>query len=145
MYYDGLLTYDGSTITELQSCIIEINNNLYPRYSADRSQTFPRGAYTIKEGRFAISGRFTTGGAIEPLATLALAQTAFTLELSLTRTTGETITLTMGNVLLGEFPDALSGREPYEIEFPFIAAPITGLDALTVVQDGGTYNTGTIV
>ena len=81
---------------------------------------------------------------IEALAALASDLTAFTLALSLVKGT-ETITMTMANVLLGEFPDALTGREPYEIEFPFIAAPVSGLDALTVVQNGGTYNTGTIV
>jgi len=139
MYYHGMLTAGGATITELQSCIIEINNNLTPRYSADSSQTKPRGAYSIKEGRFQIGGRFTTGGYIEELGTLALEQTSFTLELTLIQDEN-TITLTMPNVQLSSYPDVVTGREPYEIEFPFIAAPETGLDALKVVENGGTFN-----
>jgi len=144
MYYHGMLTAAGSTITELQSVIIEISNNLSPRYSADRSQTMPRGAYAITEGRFQVTGRFTCGGLIETLAGYVLNQTQFTLELTLVKTT-DTITINMPNVQLTEFADALTGREPYEIEFPFIASPQSGLDAMSVVHSGDSYNGATIV
>lgn len=40
--------------------ILEISNNLTKRYSVDKGQTLPAGAYKLAEGRLGVEGRFKT-------------------------------------------------------------------------------------
>jgi len=52
----------------------------------------------------------------------------------------------MPNVKILEFPEAMSGHEMYEIEFPFVAFPVSGGDAIKCsVSTSTTFSAATIL
>jgi len=140
VFHNGKLLLDGSTVTYLQSCILEIANNLTARYSADSSQ--PRGAYMLEEGRLGVTGRFTVGENLEPKIEDVIKGDTYDLTLELAKDS-EKIEIFIENCRSSEWRDTDRGRDPYQIEFPFISAPTSaGLDVISVVQSGETYNEG---
>jgi len=138
-FYHGKVVVDGSTLSDLQSCVIEIANNLVARFSASGGK---RVIEKLEEGPLRVTGRFTVGEGLESRIQDVLAGNTFTLELELKEGT-KILTLTVKNCRLTEWSDTVRGRDLYEIEFPFVSAPTSaGLDVISVVQSGETYNEG---
>jgi len=138
VFYEGKLTRGGTVVTDLQSIEIEISNNLEARYSADSSLSRPRGPYKIREGRLAVTGRFTAGETVEPIIQSILKGNRFDLVLTLVKGS-ETVTITLKNARITEWSDAISGRDVYEVEFPFSCRPTSGLDIMSIVHNGKTW------
>jgi len=133
VFHNGMLILDNSTVSYLQSCVIEISNNLTARYTADSSQK--RDPYIIEEGILGVSGRFTVGEALTSKIEDVITGNTYDLELELTKNT-EKIEMFIKNCRSIEWADTDRGREPYQIEFPFMALPSAGLDVFIIKQTG---------
>jgi len=128
-FYHGKVLRGGSTLAALQSCVVEINNNLEARWTAS---TGKRDAYQLREGPLRVTGNFTLGEDVESVISDILNNNTFDLQLELSkpRGPGETLTVTIKNCILTEWRDRVSGRDIYEVEFPYLALPSTGLDVI---------------
>jgi len=133
VFYHGRVTRGGTVISDLQSCEIELANNLEARWSADSSLSKPRAAYQLNPRGRRVRGRFTCGETVEPIIADVISGATFDLVLELAKGS-ETIQVTVRNCRLTEWSDTVRGREIYEVEFPFLAYPTTGFDVAEAVQ-----------
>jgi len=133
-----VVTDTGTTLsgTLIQRLVISTNNNLNARYS---SGVGSYKATELREGGFEVSGRLVMGGQFNTISSQVLNRTSNTI-ITYLKKTGSTITITLSNVSFGELADELSGLEPVSIELPFTARPVSGNDAMKVVESfTGTY------
>jgi hypothetical protein len=114
--------------------VMTMNNNLEARYSAGANSYR---AVELREGALEISGRITLGGDLTTMSSIVTSRQDCTLILNLIKN-GGTIVATLKNVSFDEMPDELKGLDVVELEFPFVARPSSGSDALVVVETSGT-------
>ena len=132
-YYEGQLKEGANVIAGVQRAVVETNRNLTARWSSDYSQAVPRTPREFREGRCGVTGRIMLDEATSKFIQAVLANTPMTLILTLYKNDWNRCVITINNVLIPEAPDSITGREPYELEFPFNAAgSATGLDAIIV-------------
>jgi len=138
-YYHGEITWGGATLEDVQRVVININNNLEARYAVGGTKTPSYGAQEIREGAFEVSGRVLLGKNVGTIASaMFLRETAKTIVVTMTKSDC-TMTVTMNNCVFGEYPDAISGADIYEIEVPFTARAIGTADverAISIVHIG---------
>jgi len=87
----------------------------------------------LRERGRRVRGRFTCGETVEPIIADVISGATFDLVMELVKGS-ETIQVTVKNCRLTEWSDTVRGRETYEVEFPFLAYPSTGLDVAQAVQ-----------
>jgi len=132
-YHESCFIFESSTL-RLRRVRLEINNNLSARYAGLCTSQDPL-PYEIREGAQEISGEFVLDEDIEDLVdNYVLAREKGTIVIKIGNSNRGTITITLNNVVLGEFRDSTRGAEPYEVTFPFKAKPSgpSDYDAITV-------------
>jgi len=125
-------TYSGGVLPlqNVARIVISGNHNLDAVLSAG-ARTYR--CTEIREGPIEITGRITPFGRLDRFATDILNREEGTLTVRLVKS-DSTVTITLNNVAFGELPDEMTGLEPVEIELPFVCRPVTGYDAIKVVE-----------
>jgi len=119
-YWEAELLWGNATIP-LHRVRIEINNNLEARHASKEMGGDPT-LIELREGAQVITGEFLVGEDVETYAKdYARARAEGTITVRFGNDTRGTIEIICNRVALNEFADALRGREPYEVSFPFRA------------------------
>jgi len=137
-FYHATMQYGTITMENVTRCIITINNNLTPRYSASE------GEYTcveIREGALEVTGRISVGKDIRIYVEDLLSRGGENCTIKLAKT-GHTMEIRLNDISFDEYADVLTGIEPYEVEFPFVARRTATGPAIRVVTTGteGTFS-----
>jgi len=143
-YYQGEITWGGTTLQDVQRVVVNISNNLEARYAVGGTLTPTYGAQEIREGALEVSGRVLLGKDVGTISSdLFTRADAKTIIVTLTKTDC-TMTITMNNCVFGEYPDAISGADIYEVEVPFTARALGTADAQRAVNVEHIGNKGTL-
>jgi hypothetical protein len=132
-FYDMDIIVDGNTLPEVNVFSVAVNNNLDRRLSVSTASGYR--AYSVREGGLEITGKIGVGAkALGMLEDVLNRSTEHTIQAVLNKTHGGTATgtITMPCVFFSEYPEKLSGIEPYEIELAYEAMPPTTGTALTI-------------
>jgi len=144
-FSDGEVLYGGDTLSDVQRIVVSFNNNIEARYAVGGTVGNAYGPQELREGAFEVSGRILLGSAMSSLANVVFGRgSGATIVLNLTKT-GNTMQINLNNCVFGEFPEAVTGLEPYEVELPFTAratGTATTARAVYVVHTGnkGTFD-----
>lgn len=133
-YYHAQLKWGSATI-RLKRARMEVNNNLVPIYASEEVGDNPV-LVDLREGLQAITGDFIVDVDIDTFANTAVrGRNEGTITISMGNDERGTIVYTLNKVALGEFADAVRGRDVYDVTFPFRARPTgpTAYDAITVL------------
>jgi len=131
-FYHATMQYGTIKMENVTRFIITINNNLTPRYSASE------GEYTcveIREGALEVTGRMSVGKDISRYVDDLLSRGGENCTIKLAKT-GHTIEIRLNDISFDEYADVLTGIEPYEVEFPFVARRTTTGPAIRVITTG---------
>lgn len=134
-YHQACLIWGSATIL-LHRFRLEINNNLVPRYAGSCASGSPA-AMAIVEGLQAITGDFIVDKDLADFAdTATRGRQEGTITVRIASDSRGTMEITIRNVAIDEYADALRGMEVYETTFPWVARPssFNSYDAITVVH-----------
>ena len=132
-FYGMDIAIDGSTLPEVSVFSLTVKNNLDRRLSVSTASGYR--AYTIREGGLEITGKIGVGAkALGMLESVLERSTEHTITAVLNKTHGTNVTgtITMPCVFFSEYPEKLSGIDPYEIEINYEAMPPSTGTALTI-------------
>jgi len=141
-YHKACLKWGSETIN-LYRIRGEINNNLEARFAGSCGSGVAT-ATALREGSQLISGEFRIESNVQQYAeTFARGRTEGTITISYGTDSLGTIEITLNKVAITEFPNDLSGRDAYEVDFPFTARASgpSNYDAISVTYESTAYGT----
>jgi len=122
---------DGSTLSEVQSGNIEINNNLETRYACGKGKQ----PVKLREQRLEISGAITVGES--DVSEFTSGGHSLQLKILGVGTSSGSIVIECGSIWLEELPTEFSGHDVYEVEYSWIGQPISGGNIIKVIDNSG--------
>jgi len=137
-FYHATMRYGTLTMENVTRFILTMNNNLTARYSASEGEFT---CVEIREGAFEVSGRIVVGKDISNYVADLLGRKETDCTITLAKS-GHTIELQINDIAFDEYADVLTGIEPYEVEFPFVAREVPGVPAIRAITTGteGTFS-----
>jgi len=132
-FYHGEVVYGPTTLAYLNRIALSGNNNLDARLSAG-SLTFR--PVKLREGERQLTGRMSIDSPLSTFATDVLARGESSIIVYLRGSTANqgTLTFTIRNIALDEYPDPIRGLDAIEAEIPFSARGSVGYDMIQLVQ-----------
>jgi len=131
--FDARFERDGTKIEGVQRFVLDINRNLEARWGSDVFDAAPRTVRKFRPHRIEVTGTIQVDEDAKVFKKMVYNKTSFTLTAKVFRSSWDQWYIQLKNCEIGEIPSRITGREPYELEFPFRARGSgTGLDAISV-------------